>query len=651
MDSIEGNQRTLLECKTVSKNESKQFFSEKIVMSPVKRDIGHTVLRLERIAVSQLDNQRVMHEAGGDHKGIVINKEAISMFLVNAATSTHTKECRQLKFWFKNGVHENERSQRAQSFFRRLVNPSEFPKDYVGFIMKLMKLMQNKYEDIKQIEIEMKQLEELDEPPSRPTEKNSILIDITLSDSNSTCKHLAKNPLPDVLQQCVPVFSKYRKGPKVTKICELVSKLPNEVSVDENSLGAKNEISAQKVLEVIESCYPNAISLSEIALSMQASEEEVHFFLNELLSKNVIKAMDNNTFMRITQNDTEVKLVKQMPKVIRSQQPTIAIITAQYAEKLAVDAMIENKDTYVRFKTEGESNVYTLGNIGWHRVVSTKLPAVGHSRGAMIAAGNTTTRLLGSFQRVEYVFMVGVGGGVPHYTDFKKHVRLGDVVVSVPPQGAEKPYIYISFEKTKNSPDERSNNPNNEITVDSFTYRTWCPPNLELQEVAQNLWQQGLENAENRTWEKYIENGAAELSDQESDFNRPSDDSDKLYMSIGTKDVIEVGHPEAPKDEYDPRKNGLPMVHFGAVGSGRIVVKDEQLRQDIANKYGVMAFDSEFDTVAESVFGNRKERYVFIRGICDYKDGTRKKEWQPCAALNAAAFMKAMIMTLSPLDD
>ena len=43
----------------------------------------------------------------------------------------------------------------------------------------------------------------------------------------------------------------------------------------------------------------------------------------------------------------------------------------------------------------GESNVYTLGNIGCHRVVSTKLPAIGHSRTALIAAGNTTTRLLG----------------------------------------------------------------------------------------------------------------------------------------------------------------------------------------------------------------------------------------------------------------
>lgn len=43
----------------------------------------------------------------------------------------------------------------------------------------------------------------------------------------------------------------------------------------------------------------------------------------------------------------------------------------------------------------GESNVYTLGNIGAHRIVCTKLPSVGHTREAMTAAGNTTTRLLG----------------------------------------------------------------------------------------------------------------------------------------------------------------------------------------------------------------------------------------------------------------
>lgn len=52
----------------------------------------------------------------------------------------------------------------------------------------------------------------------------------------------------------------------------------------------------------------------------------------------------------------------------------------------------------------GESNVYTLGNIGQSRVVCTKLPTVGHTREAMIAAGNTTTRLLGKYQHLAHVF-------------------------------------------------------------------------------------------------------------------------------------------------------------------------------------------------------------------------------------------------------
>jgi len=43
----------------------------------------------------------------------------------------------------------------------------------------------------------------------------------------------------------------------------------------------------------------------------------------------------------------------------------------------------------------GESNVYTIGYIGNHKVVSTKLPAIGRNMAEQIASGNTTTRLLG----------------------------------------------------------------------------------------------------------------------------------------------------------------------------------------------------------------------------------------------------------------
>ncbi|VEN55881.1 unnamed protein product [Callosobruchus maculatus] len=248
----------------------------------------------------------------------------------------------------------------------------------------------------------------------------------------------------------------------------------------------------------------------------------------------------------------------------------------------------------------GESNVYTLGTIGAHRIVSTKLPAVGHTREATTAAGNTTTRLLGTFQKVEYVFLVGVGGGVPHYTDYNKHVRLGDVVVSCPGKDRN---VYVYCE--------------NAICSDKgfdFETKAYKPSNLILQEIAQQP---------------------------------PSAETDKLYMSIGERDLIEVAHP-TPQDSSVKRLDGCPRIHLSPVASGRQVVRDDRLRQQFASKVGALAFDCEVDPVIESILGNCKESFVCVRGIADYKDGTRRKEWQPYAALAAASVMKAVVCGMEP---
>jgi len=57
---------------------------------------------------------------------------------------------------------------------------------------------------------------------------------------------------------------------------------------------------------------------------------------------------------------SEVKIVKQMPTQTEGRKPTIAIITSKYYEKLAVDSMMEDKTTFVRYKTEGLSFVLIL---------------------------------------------------------------------------------------------------------------------------------------------------------------------------------------------------------------------------------------------------------------------------------------------------
>lgn len=110
----------------------------------------------------------------------------------------------------------------------------------------------------------------------------------------------------------------------------------------------------EKLLEIIESAYPNPITVEDIAKEWGWEETDVHEHINQLQEKGLVKALDHGAFTRAQQEDATITVVKQMPTMATSKQPTIAIITAQYCEKLAVDAMIENKETFVRYTTVGE---------------------------------------------------------------------------------------------------------------------------------------------------------------------------------------------------------------------------------------------------------------------------------------------------------
>ena len=286
------------------------------------------------------------------------------------------------------------------------------------------------------------------------------------------------------------------------------------------------------------------------------------------------------------------------------------------------------------FSILGESNVYTLGNIGAHRIVSTKLPSIGSTREASIAAGNTCTRLLGTFQKVDFVFIVGVAGGIPHYTDYNKHVRLGDVVISSADQNrqhltngdshkADKPYCYVY----SNSDD----------------FKTYFPVNPCLQEIAKSL-QAPIENK--KPWEAYFNEGLAHLKDKiETDFTRPPANTDKLYMNIGNRDVIEVQHPQ-PQDSVDSNEAPTMRIHLGPIGSGYDLIKSDTLRTEFSKKHGLVATDVELNSVLDSVVGNCRDSFLVVKGISDYKDGTTTKKWQNYASLSAASVMKAIVCAM-----
>ncbi|ODM88883.1 hypothetical protein Ocin01_17797, partial [Orchesella cincta] len=405
---------------------------EQIVMTPKAKTDKSTTIAIERrrVELSDASENRKIHVAGGDHTGIIINKQVgngsgghhggggggiddspphqlsleFKVFLVNTTTQKHTLESRQLRFWLRTSFRWGKGQNILKNFLR--------------------------------------------------------------------------------------------------------------MSTEPGLAGERTEVTERKLLEMIECAYPNPMSLQEIAKQTCSSEEEVRHHILNLQSKGLIKSIDkeNSSFTRVVLNETNIRIVKQMPKMVKAKQPSIAIITAHYCEKLAVDAMIENQETFVRYTTVGESNVYTLGNMGNHGVVSTKLPSVGHTREAMIAAGNTTTRLLGTFQKVDYVFLIGVGGGVP-----------------------------IS-----------------RIITNTFVSATLClGSNREPKEGEEE-------------WASAAEEGMSILSEQDCDFARPPATSDKLYMAIGEKDVIEVAHPAAPVQKEQAKKRMESRVHLGPVASGRM---------------------------------------------------------------------------------
>uniref|UniRef100_A0A8D8ATZ7 (northern house mosquito) hypothetical protein n=1 Tax=Culex pipiens TaxID=7175 RepID=A0A8D8ATZ7_CULPI len=156
---------------------------EQVVMTPRGKTANSTVLLIERKLVQQVGDRT--HVAGGDHRGIIINKDTSTdpkqerppaqlslefrVFLVSANTGQHSQESRKLRFWFREWIQEGDvQAHVAQDFFRELVSPKEFPRDYVGFIKKIMKQLQKGYNEIQAVEVELRILEQTSAPPSRP---------------------------------------------------------------------------------------------------------------------------------------------------------------------------------------------------------------------------------------------------------------------------------------------------------------------------------------------------------------------------------------------------------------------------------------------------------------------------------------------------
>jgi nucleoside phosphorylase len=80
-------------------------------------------------------------------------------------------------------------------------------------------------------------------------------------------------------------------------------------------------------------------------------------------------------------------------------------------------------------------------------------------------------------------------------------------------------------------------------------------------------------------------------------------------------------------------------IHYGLIASGNQVIKDGVRRNEINKMLGgnVLCFEMEAAGLMNDF------PCIIIRGVCDYADSHKNKDWQEHAAAVAAAFAKELL--------
>ncbi|CAH0028940.1 unnamed protein product [Clonostachys rhizophaga] len=299
----------------------------------------------------------------------------------------------------------------------------------------------------------------------------------------------------------------------------------------------------------------------------------------------------------------------------------VAWICALYLEMAAAQAMLDVTHDDLSMHPS-DSNCYTLGSIESHNVVSACLPDGQYGTNN---AANVAANLLRTFPSVRVGLMVGIGGGVPTKAD----IRLGDVVV-----GSR----VMQYDMGK--------------ITDGGIQRTAVPRLIprSIGTIVSKL-RAAHENLPSR-----IPEIMREKLRRRPDYWHPRV-PDRLFESTYThrQMVTDGQHPidvqirtcdECDESRLQPRyerPTEEPHIHYGAIASGNQVVKDASIRDQIARDLDVICFEMEAAGLMDTL------PCLIIRGICDYSDSHKSKEWQRYAAATAAAYARELL-EMSPVN-
>jgi nucleoside phosphorylase len=300
------------------------------------------------------------------------------------------------------------------------------------------------------------------------------------------------------------------------------------------------------------------------------------------------------------------------------QQYTVGWICAIATEYTAARQFLDEEHDRPDHVSANDNNNYTLGKMSGHNVVIAVLPDGEYGLSSATAVAKD---VLNSFPNIRVGLMVDI--------------RLGDVVVSSRRGETGGVYQY-DYGKT--------------IQGRSFQQTGFLnqPPTVVRTAVS------GLRS-------KYEDDGhqieasiIAVLSKKprlRQKYSRPEQGSDRLYKPsvvhpqgsehgcdqlCGSQMTDLVLRREREKDEDNP------AIHYGVIASANQLMKDATIRDNIAKERGVMCFEME----AAGLMNHFP--CLIVRGICDYSDSHKNKQWQGYAAMTAAAYAKDLLTRMVP---
>ncbi|KAG9564013.1 purine and uridine phosphorylase, partial [Aureobasidium melanogenum] len=262
-----------------------------------------------------------------------------------------------------------------------------------------------------------------------------------------------------------------------------------------------------------------------------------------------------------------------------------------------------------------------------HKVVIAVLP---HGEYGTTTTAIVATNMLRSFPNIKVGLMVGIGGGAPT----KEHdIRLGDVVVSSPQDGKGGVYQYDYGKRIQNhdfKPTGHLNQPPSAVlTAMALLVSKFERKGNQVRETIDAI----LEN-NTRPKKKYGRPKSDHL--YASDFVHPQDDEGQGCRNFCETQPSNLIH-RPPREDYEDD----PAVHCGLIASGNSLMKDALIRDSLASK-GILCFEME----AAGLMNNFP--CLVVRGICDYSDSHKNKEWQGYAAMTAAAYTKDLLKVMVP---